>query len=530
MTPPERTAAAWPQVSRATFLRTRGADPRDIQVVTAFARAHGLTVVATHAARRCVRLRGTVAAVNAALRIELHDHEGPKGGRYRTHAGSVFLPQSLRGVVCCVMGLDTRPVPARHYAPAASATADPPGTVGLTPGQVATLYAFPAGDGAGQTIGIYEMVTGAGPPGYAVADVEATLKAFGGGLALPALVDVSVDGTKNSGKSDAETLLDVTVAGAIAQGAKLAVYFTGESTASLTQALQRMIHPDAGDPEPNVISISYGWGLDDGSAGNLTAPEVAAIDELFQDAASLGITVLVSSGDSGAMVESSTSAQASFPATDPWVLACGGTTLGDISGPAFDEYVWNDGSGGSAGATGGGISPHFALPDYQKAFAIPQDIVTGRQGRGLPDVAGNASPNSGYTQVIAGQRAGRTGGTSAVAPLYAGLMARINGNLGRSVGFINPQLYNFAGTVCRDVVGPPGPADNSYDGVKGYPASAGWNACTGLGSFKGTALQNALGAAGSGRKSGSGGRKAKPMRAPKAIASAALARSAGAHH
>jgi kumamolisin len=489
---PPRTPEAFPTVSRATFVRTLGSHSKDLSAVSAFAKAHGLEVIESQPSRRSVELRGSISAVNDAFRIRLRDFEGPRG-RYRSHEGRAQLPKALANkVVTCVLGLDTRPIPARHYATRRGSAADPPNTRALTPQQVAAMYEFPPGDGDGQTIGIYEMVTSAGPPGYARADVDATIKAFGGSLTPPAPIDISIDGTANSGQSDPETLLDITVAGAVAQKVKIAVYFTGEAADNMVHALQRMIHPSAGHPVPTIVSISYGWGLDDGSAHNLTAQEIGVIDDLFQDAAHLGVTVLVSTGDTGAKIESKTKAQASFPATDPWVLACGGTTLGDANGTMFDEYVWNDTFGQNSGATGGGISPHFAVPTYQAELSPPKSIVTGKSGRGIPDVAGNASPNSGYPQVISGQPPENGGGTSAVAPLYAGLLARINGNLGRAVGFINPQLYHYAGSVCRDVGSAPGAANNSFEGVKGYPAGVGWDACTGLGSLKGTALQNML--------------------------------------
>jgi kumamolisin len=510
--PPARSSAAFPQVSRETFAGALGYGEKDAKAVIAFAKAHGLEVTETHKARRSIRLRGTVAAINSAFRVRLHDYEGPRGG-YHSHQGRVSLPKALaKGVVQCVLGLDTRPIPAKHHARQATTSADPPNTRGLTPLQAASLYEFPPGDGAGQTIGIYEMITGDGPPGYAKADVEATIRAFGGNLSVPSPTDVAIDGTGNSGRSDPETLLDITVAGSVAQRARIAVYFTGESAANITHALQRMIHPESGDPVPTVISISYGWGLDDGSPDNLNATEIGAIDDLFQDAAHLGITVLVSTGDSGAKIESAKKAQASFPATDPWVLACGGTTIGDVNGGSFEEYVWNDTFGGNAGATGGGISPHFPVPAYQAALSPPKNIVTGKAGRAIPDVAANASPNSGYPQVISGQPPENGGGTSAVAPLYAGLIARINGNLGRAVGLINSQLYQDAGVLCRDVLGAPGPANNSFGGVKGYPAGVGWDACTGFGTVKGTALQNLLAtpnAASTTAAAGKSGRAAK---------------------
>lgn len=256
--PPARSSAAFPQVSRETFAGALGYGEKDAKAVIAFAKAHGLEVTETHKARRSIRLRGTVAAINSAFRVRLHDYEGPRGG-YHSHQGRVSLPKALaKGVVQCVLGLDTRPIPAKHHARRATTSADPPNTRGLTPLQAASLYEFPPGDGAGQTIGIYEMITGDGPPGYAKADVEATIRAFGGNLSVPSPTDVAIDGTGNSGRSDPETLLDITVAGSVAQRARIAVYFTGESAANITHALQRMIHPESGDPVPTVSQAAVG--------------------------------------------------------------------------------------------------------------------------------------------------------------------------------------------------------------------------------------------------------------------------------
>jgi len=247
-----------------------------------------------------------------------------------------------------------------------------------------------------------------------------------------------------------------------------------------------MIHPDAGDPQPTILSISYGWGPDDLSADSFSTQDLQQIDQLFQDAANLSITVLVSSGDSGAFIASKTQAQTSLPASEPWVTACGGTTIGSISGSSFIEYVWNDN-----GATGGGISARYPVPTYQSVVKLPNRNVTNIAGRGVPDIAGNASPFSGYTQFIGGQSE-PIGGTSAVAPLYAGLIAIINSNLGAPVGFLNPTLYSAANNAFRGVSGPPGPANNTFDKVTGYPATSGWNACTGLGTVNGVALENLL--------------------------------------
>jgi len=502
-------------VTHAEFADLYGAAQADLDSVADFARSHGLRVVTSDRARRSVELRGTAAQANAAFGVTLHWHQSQRG-KYRSFDGSVQLPAGLAEVVEAVIGLDNRPVPARRGpvrrdagrpgatrpdAARSEATAhdqaDPANTNPLTPLQVAQLYDFPPGAGAGQTVGIYEMVVGDPEtgqpqnPGYTASDLAATFSAFGGGLSVPTPQDIAVHGQENAGVSDGETVLDITVIGAIAQQAKIVVYFTGGNVPSIIHALQRMIHPSAGDPVPTVISISYGWGPDDNNDG-ATARELAQINQLFQDAANLRITVLVSSGDSGALIESSTQAQASYPASDPWVLACGGTTIGSINGSGFVEYVWNDTFGGNSGATGGGISARFGLPSYQVGFPVPKRNNTGTVGRGVPDVGGNASPNSGYAEFVGGNSVGPTGGTSAVAPLYAGLIARINATLGSPVGFINPQLYSLATTAFRDVTSHPGATDNSFGGVTGYPATPGWNACTGLGSIIGTKLLQAL--------------------------------------
>ena len=437
-------------------------------------------------------MRGSVAAVSKAFAVQLNDYQYARG-TYRSHDDAVKLPASIADYVEAVVGLTNREVEARHW-PTATAVqqsvgVDPPNTVTLTPARVASLYNFPPGDGSNETIGLYEMETGSGPAGYSKSDIAGTLKALGN-LPMPHIIDVPVDGTKNSGKSDGETGLDITVAGAIAPQATLAVYFAGAQIQNMIHALQMMILPKAGEPTPSIISISYGWGPDDPGTPSFSPSEYAQFTSLFQDAATNKITVLVSSGDDGAFVQSTTQAQTSYPASDIWVTACGGTTIGNLNGASSDEWVWND-----HGATGGGISARFGVPAYQAGIKLPPRNSTGTAGRGVPDIAGNASPFSGYLQVINGQKPQPIGGTSAVAPLYAGLMARINSNLKAPAGYLNTTLYSLPASAFRDITGAAGPANNTFHGVTGYPAGPGWDACTGLGSLDGQALQTALAAA-----------------------------------
>jgi kumamolisin len=490
-------------VDRERFIANHGADPNEIEQVVAFAKSNGLEVVETNPGARSVVLRGTAAKLDKAFDVKLNNYQGPLG-KYHSHTGPAKMPGVLATIVEAVIGLHNRPIHARaHNTSRRRSANDPANTKPVTPQQIAQLYGFPSGDGAGQTIGIYEMAVQdqsgqLADAGYTATDVANTIKGFGGGLTVPKIIDVPIDGVANSGVNDGETLLDITVAGAIAQAATIAVYFTGPTPQNMIHALQRMIHPGKGDPVPTVISISYGWGPDDSQSG-FSQDEFTQFGELFQDAANLDITVLISSGDSGCYLGSN-HAQASYPATEPMVIACGGTTVGNVSGSTFDEYAWNDVGAAGPGASGGGISVKFPVPSYQNGAGVPKNNFTNTAGRGIPDVAGNASENSGYMQNAAGFEPQPVGGTSAVAPLYAGLFARINANLGVSVGFVNQVIYSLGKSAFRDTVAPPGPTNNSFNGVTGYPVNVGWDACTGWGSVNGVALQNGLKAANAGSK------------------------------
>jgi kumamolisin len=161
------------------------------------------------------------------------------------------------------------------------------------------------------------------------------------------------------------------------------------------------------------------------------------------------------------------------------VLSCGGTRIASSGNSISSEVVWND-LASNSGATGGGISDVFPLPDWQKSAKVPPSANSNhRIGRGVPDVAGDADPNTGYNILVDGQT-GVIGGTSAVAPLWAALVALVNQSLGKPVGFLNPLLYQQAADN-RDIT-------SGNNGA--YSAGAGWDACTGLGSPDGKKLLN----------------------------------------
>jgi kumamolisin len=279
----------------------------------------------------------------------------------------------------------------------------------------------------------------------------------------------------NPDSADGEVMLDIEVAGAVAPGAKIVVYFAPNTDAGFLNAITTAAHDTKN--KPSVISISWG-----GPEASWTPQSLAAFDSAFQAAAVLGVTVLAASGDDGASDGLNDGAKhVDFPASSPHATACGGTRLTAANGSISGEQVWNDGAGGGAG--GGGVSVAFEAPSWQQGLkATPKGgAASALAKRGVPDVAGDADPQSGYEIRVDGQTS-VIGGTSAVAPLWAGLIAIVNANKGARAGFVNPALYNDPAAL-RDIT----TGDNG-----GFQASAGWDACTGLGSPKGSAVATAL--------------------------------------
>jgi kumamolisin len=469
-----------PAISRQAFGKSHGAAAADIEAVKRFAAEHHLQVRQADLVRRQVKLEGSVAECEAAFGVKLCKYQHPNG-EFRGREGAVMLPEALRGVVQAVLGLDNRPQARPHFRRAGSGEAQrgirpaAAGAISYTPIQLAGLYQFPAGSGAGETIGFIEL-----GGGTTTSDFEAYFASLG--LTPPKLVSVPVDSGSNDPTGspdgpDGEVMLDVEVAGAIAPHATLAVYFAPNTDAGFLDAITSAIHDTTN--KPSIISISWG-----GPESSWTQQSFTAFDQAFQDAASLGITVCVAAGDNGSS-DGTAGNQADFPASSPHVLACGGTSLKQRNHAIASETVWNDGAQG--GATGGGISGFFGVPAWQSGLSAPLTaggtaVLT---GRGLPDVAGDADPATGYQIRVDGSDT-VVGGTSAVAPLWSGLIARLNAARGRPLGFINAQLYQNA-SACRDIT-------QGNNGT--YKAGKGWDACTGIGSPNGAALARLFGSQG----------------------------------
>ncbi|WP_051275043.1 protease pro-enzyme activation domain-containing protein [Cellulomonas sp. URHD0024] len=431
-----------------------GADPGDVATVSQVVQAAGLRVEETSTASRTMRVTGTVDELSTFFGTRLYEATVPGQERtFRARHGALTVPGALGEVVVAVLGLDDRPQAYPRSERAASAATS------FTPPELAALYGMPESDGAGQTIAIIEF-----GGGFAQSDLD---HYFGGlGLPTPSVRAVGVDGAKNvPGKdpngADGEVLLDIEVAGGIAPAAHQVVYFAPNTDAGFLDAVTTATHAT---PRPVAISISWGQSED-----QWTPQARAAMDDAFADAGALGITVTCAAGDTGSGdTDPAGGNHVDFPASSPHALGCGGTTLRTSGGKVTSETVWN-----SNGSTGGGVSDVFPTPSWQAKAGVPTR-PTG--GRGVPDVAAVADPNTGYEVFVDGHAA-VYGGTSAVAPLWAGLVARIAHLTGESPGFVQPALYagaapGTASTALRDIT-------SGNNGA--FAAGPGWDACTGLG-------------------------------------------------
>ncbi|MFC0545220.1 S53 family peptidase [Kutzneria chonburiensis] len=449
-------------IGRQELAARYGADPADVQQVRTVLSGLGVDVVAEDLASRRLSVRGDLAALHQAFGVSL-EAVSMDGARRRHRVGSLEVPAELGGIVTAVLGLDDRPQARRPRADAGTA-------MGYTPPQLAKIYGFPAAvPGVTQTIAVIEL-----GGGYTDAEISTYFQGLGVGP-VPVRA-VSVDGGVNTpgDAADDEVLLDIEVIGGLVPEVQQLVYFAPNTDQGFVDAVSTAVHAS---PTPAAVSISWG------AAEDLWTEQTRlALDDAFADAAALGVTVVASSGDWGAADEQTDGKQhVDFPASSPNVLSCGGTSLtADAStGVISAETVWNNGVGDHA--TGGGVSTFFPRPAYQSACGAPES------GRGVPDVAAVADPKTGYMVLVHG-KSYPAGGTSAVAPLWSALVARLVQHLGRPLGLLQPLLYKDSkpGALTagfRDVTA----GDN-----QGYSASPGWDSCTGLGSPDGTALLTVL--------------------------------------
>ena len=500
-------------LSRDEFAATYGASEDDISRVVAFARSQAFAVVAASAAKRTVIVSCAVEAANRTFGVELQRYANG-GETHRGHEGSARIDAEMAPIVEAVLGLDNRRLGRRRGGGSGGS-----GTA-LTPTQVAQAYSFPNYNPANpQTIGVIEFAAG-----YKTGDVTTYVSDAVGKPISPASI-VTAYGTNSPYTADdisahtLEALLDIDVAASGAPGATIAVYFGAgfnnegdngpvPSETGWHNVLSAAIMDNRNNP--SVLTISFGEAEPAWPMG-----AIAAISSLFQSAAMMGITVFAASGDDGASDDPTAGEDwpglnVDYPGSDPWVTCCGGTLINQLS--PLQQTTWND----SSGATGGGVSVYFT---DNSQYPWQSNIKIGNiqpPGRAVPDIAGNASNASGYDLIVLGNRASQTGvngsqdyfvgllaGTSAVAPLYAALIAIINsnmkittsGNTRNTVGYLNPYLYQYGSSNPDVFFDINDGGSNTYNGVQGYNSGKGWDACTGWGSINGDSFALVLGVA-----------------------------------
>jgi kumamolisin len=460
-------------LTRAEFTQTFGASRRDIAQVRRFARSHGFRVSDVSIAKRTMNLSGPGSRLAAAF--------GVNRVRYRmgdtawnSFIGHVYLAPAVADVVVGVFGFDQRPELARRGGESLATHGTKP-KVSYNVPHVARLYGFPDDlDGKGQSVAIIAL-----GGGYRNSDLRTYFRAMR--LPMPRIRSRSVDGARNApggetAQFDGEVTGDLETVGALAPRARITVYFAPNTAQGFLEGVAAAVH-DA-RARNSVISISWGQ-----AEVHWHHNILLAFNQVLLEAAILGVSVCCSSGDFGAFADARDRVpHVNFPGSSPYVLSCGGTTLLADGETIESERVWHN----KTGASGGGVSAIFPRPRWQRRVRVPR-AKDGRAMRGVPDVAANADPLTGYRIFVNGHWVVGAG-TSASSPLWAGLLARINQLRGSAVGLPTPLLYERFGALIRQ--GAVVPVTQGNNGL--FHATNGWSCCTGVGSPRGAKLARAL--------------------------------------
>jgi len=472
-------------MSRKDFDSKYGANPADREEAIKVFQKYGLTPSNGDANSSLLHFKGPVSAVENAFDIKLFDFK-TAARVHRGRTGSIHIPQELDGKIIGVFGLDERKVVRERRALTHTEHVKAIRPQGLYGSQLAELYAFPDGDGLGQTIALLEF-----GGGYFPHDLERFCQ-IAGLSPVPTIRPISVDNAPTDAHDgqEGEVMLDVEVAASVCPRSSINVYFCTFDEQGWVDILDQAMND-----EPTVISVSWGLAEDD---PQWSQGAIDAINDALHQAALLGITVCVASGDDGSYDQVDDGlAHADFPAASPYVLGVGGTQFNVAGGAIVNEETWKNGDGRRAdrgGSSGGGVSEKFPRPAWQtvNVSSINPHAIDGRI---VPDVA--ALAGSPWYEVVIDSKPGGNGGTSAATPLWACLICRISAKLpgGKRLPFLTPLLYQLIGgsTVgasgCNDITN----GDNDTASVGGYNAGPGFDAVTGWGSPNGTKLLQALG-------------------------------------
>lgn len=441
-----------------------------LEKVVTFLINNGVTIIQVIQDVLAIKASAPAGTIYDLFKVVLHDCIGTvTQSRFITHTEDLTVPEEIAEHVRHIFGLDQSSKHKTYFRtqsllPEVLSDASQPKV--FYPNYLSTVYNFPSNTGKGQTIALIEL-----GGGYTISTVQNYFKSLN--LPVPNIVSVSVDGATNNpfdqSGANGEVQLDIEVVGALCPESTIVVYFAPNTD----QGFYDAIIAAATDTTYNPSVISISWGAPEAYWTNSVMQEM---NSAFQLCASKGISVFVAAGDNGASDGLDNGVDnVDYPGSSPFVTCCGGTTLRVYNGRRSTESVWNE-LNQNAGSTGGGVSTIFSVPSYQAKYA-KKNANTGLPGRTVPDVAGDADPITGYIIDVDGTQQ-VIGGTSAVAPLYAALTARINAQNNRRCGFWNDKIYSH---------------DKYFFDVKsgnndGYRAGKGYDACTGLGVANGQLL------------------------------------------
>ena len=450
-------------IDRAGVEARYASRPEDAARVAAFAQAHGLDVVSTDLVGHGVVLSGTAQSLGDAFGVKLHEYASPEG-EYRGREGDIAVPSSIGDAVAGVFGLDDRDQGTTNMVPLRTPTSH-----ALTPLDVAKAYDFPTGDGAGEHIAVISLgghYDDAVQSAY-LRSLDVAHKAFN-----VTKVDGGADEPSDPGPTG-ENMLDAEIIGALVPAADKTMYIAPNSDRGFLDALSKAMH----DPKHQNGTISISWGSPE---ERYTPQFFKAMNEELREAKAMGINVFAAAGDNGATDGlQDARLHTDFPASSDGAIAVGGTKLTLRNGTIAKEVVWNELP--DEGATGGGVSDRVPLPTMQTGSHVPQS-PGGTSGRGVPDIAADADPLTGYTIMLPRGESiveGTVGGTSAGAPLYAALAARLGQDAGDAVKNLQQTLYDAPASAFHDV---------TQGNNGGYAAGPGWDAASGRGSVDGAKL------------------------------------------
>lgn len=467
----------------ALFLPT----PREVAAVRAAMLSQGLRFQAQRALS--LTFTGTVAAANRAFGVILQVSRRADGSLARRPSATPRAPAAVAPLIQDIEGLDTRAQ--LHPAGGSSGSAEPPppcgapgATGGYLPAQLGSArgYGFSAligggWDGSGESVAMVEFSN------YNPADVATYQACYG--TEVPVSTVMVGAGTATRGGSD-EAELDIETAITSAPGLDGVQVYVAKPNGTMSSVVNAIV---ADAPSTGVRIISDSWGLCEPA---LSPARVAATSAALQLAAVSGISFLAASGDSGSDDCAGFRVLAvDDPAAQQFATAVGGTDLHLHAAGARREVVWND----LFGAGGGGLSRFWLRPSWQAGAGVITQFSTG--ARQVPDISLHASPaEHGYpiyctTTPCGGAGWTTVGGTSASAPLLAGIVADMNSysraHGGQRLGYANPFLYDrFAAdpAAFRDVTS----GDNNPFSPGPYPATAGYDMASGIGAPHAAAL------------------------------------------